>query len=223
MPKHTHERSMSLYQGLMTEVKDRLEEVAFRLEVIRQDPKARTSVFEAEFSYLQIRYTCELVALAVLSAHQGYGVNSKLLKEWHADEIFKNLESINPHCFPIPMQPSELPDGSSHLQPINGRYMRRQDLRAVYNACGTALHRGKLASLLKGQQKAYEPSRVRFWLDEFTKLLSLHAVMLPDENRVLVVSLEATRGEPVTVYDLAADGPFDVRIASEAGPSGFAP
>jgi hypothetical protein len=79
---------MNLYQALMSEAKERIDEIGFRLAMIKTEPTARTSAFEAEFAYLQMRYLCEIVALACLSAHQSYGLTASLKKEWNADEIF---------------------------------------------------------------------------------------------------------------------------------------
>jgi hypothetical protein len=127
-------------------------------------------------------------------------------------KFFKRLENINPHCFPIPMQETKGANGVRHLEPLAGSYMGRSQLKVVYNSCGQILHRGRVEHLLNGKQKYYDPGKLNFWMDEFVKLLSFHTVMLPEEHRVLLVSLMGGPGGSVAVYELEADGPFNVEI-----------
>jgi hypothetical protein len=189
----------------MAEIKDRLQEIEFRLCVIQDRPKSPGAHFEAEFCYLQIRYICELIVLSSLAAHHSLGLNKELMKAYHADKIFEKLESINPFCFPTSVR--SVRDTAGLLQFFDGdpKAMTRKNLKDVYNQCGTMLHRGFLKHALNNIIKTYEPGKIEFWRGEILKLLSEHTIYLQREERVLFVNLSGGQDGSVLVIQAVAD------------------
>ena len=88
--------------------------------------------------------------------------------------------------------------------------MDRERLKTIYNQVDNALHRGRLKHAVAGEQKAYDLSLVARWRSEFVSLLSEHAMVFPQEERVLLVNLNGDEGGGVQVIEAVADGPFAV-------------
>lgn len=96
----------SLYASLMAEVKARLSSVERQLSILPkfEDNRAQQG-FLLEFCYMQLRRVTELVALAVLAAHNPLPEfrEKSFVKEWNPDALFKRLAGLNPEAFPQPV------------------------------------------------------------------------------------------------------------------------
>ena len=99
----------------------------------------------ADFSYLQLRMLCELVALGCLVAHGDIAATttSKLQKEYAADNIIKKLEQLHPNFYPRPVTVSPTETGH-HIERVESGYLSRAELTSLYHHCGDHLHRGSL-------------------------------------------------------------------------------
>src|SRR3981081_1016837 len=107
--------AMNIYSGLMDEMKIRLDAVEFAISGLLQFHP----IIHREFSYLQLRMICELIALGCLVAHGDIpATKSKTLRRaWSADEIFKALEKLHPDFYPHPVEQITVP-GWMELRPI---------------------------------------------------------------------------------------------------------
>lgn len=198
----------SIYVAFMEEAKLRIEEVGFRLNVLKSDPTSKTAFFEVEFAYLQIRYVCELIALGALAAHHSMGLPSQLLTAFNAEAIFAKLEHINEHCFPVAVTQERGSDDIVQFQPAGGKQMTRKDLKAIYSECGEVLHRGAIKHALAGKRKAYDPGMVATWRQQIVDLLWQHVIFVPSENLVFLVHLTGGPDGSVQVSKAVSDGPY---------------
>lgn len=84
----------------------------------REEPDAFLSV---EFAYLQLRRITELMALAVLVAHNQVEDfrTSRFLERWNADTIFGILARLNEDGFPAPIRMNDVP---SELRATHGNH-----------------------------------------------------------------------------------------------------
>lgn len=181
----------------MEEIKTRLKAVEVALRRIRELKGTGNGFLHAEFCYLQIRMICELIALAVLTAHNEVpeANTNALLERWNADDIFDRLTKLNPHCYPSPIQEAQSsgPQGL-HFEDRQGDYLKRSDLKRTYHACGEHLHRGVLRHVYEGRAKTYDPGQINRWASAIHRLLETHAVLLPDMNTVLFVNMADADG-----------------------------
>ena len=193
-----------LYVSFMQELKVRLFAVRDMLSSL-PNGGGHQGFLTAESCFLQVRFICELMALACLAAHEPIGLSKRLLKEWHADDIFKALGEINDQCFPSPISiGGSVQKGTAfHVQPHDG--LKRGDLREIYNGCGAALHRGVLQTALAGQARNYDLDQVNRWCVGFWKLLQEHILHVPQLGRVFLVKLDPDPNVPVQLILAAAE------------------
>jgi hypothetical protein len=195
----------------MEEIKWRLRVVRDKVEPIKEHPGGdmEQQLLDLELSYLQIRFVCELIAMSALNAHHSYGLTKELLDEWHADQIFAELENINPHCFPVHVWSGRGDDGVWHFQTSPDYGLTRQHLRQIYGRCGDNLHRGFLRNALTGKEKLYNVNDLWRWTGQIKATLDEHVILFPKEKRVILVNMGGDEA-PVHVLQGEADGPVQV-------------
>jgi hypothetical protein len=195
-----------LYLSFMQELKTRLHAVHGMLTALPSGGGA-LGFLTAEACFLQVRFMCELLALASLSAHEPIGLTKKLKRAWHADEIFAALATINSRCFPAPIR-LEGPTQAGlkfHVLPTTG--LQRGDLRKIYNECGRSLHRGAILSALRGEPRRYDLDVLNGWCRSISQLLAEHVVYVPQLQRAFIVRLGREPGTSVELIVGEADYP----------------
>lgn len=197
--------SLGLYHQFMREVKERTAAIERMIDRIKPGrPTIDAGYVEAESCILQVRYCCELIALASLAAHHQLGVGAKLLKSWNAEDTFARLSHLNPHCFPRAARITR-PSGGIHIELLRDQ-MTRDELQAIYAACGELLHRGVLKHALAGGGRNYQLDDVVRWTSRIRGLLRHHVVMLLEPGNVFLVRMHNERGEVEVLY-AQAPGP----------------
>ncbi len=197
---------LGLYTQFMTEIKDRSVAINRLLDEIRPNkPTIVAGYAQVESAILQVRYICELIALAALAAHSQLGLSGKLLKSWNADETFARLAHLNPNCFPRAVKITR-PAGGLHIEMLKGR-LDMPELQRIYSNCGTLLHRGVMKHALDtGGGRQYSVDEVVGWMARISSLLRHHIVMLLEPGNVLIVTMNAL-GAEVDMAIAQADGP----------------
>jgi hypothetical protein len=193
----------ALYASLMGEIKVRASAININLRRIQDDPDAPAAFADVESCFLQIRFICELIALASLLAHEESGLNKRLMKDWNADVIFGALVKINPHCFPHPVVVAKSPNGRKSVTSPPGVFLNRSGLKKIYTECGQLLHRGRLEHASHGFKKNYDVDAMEAWLAELKKLLTDHVVLIMPERMVLIVHMFGGPAGEVEVYRAA--------------------
>lgn len=186
----------AIYSGFMDEAKIRLKGVETALTRIGEAGHSEGAFLDAEFCYLQLRMTCEIIALAALVAHNELpeAKTQVMLGKWNADDIFDRLSKVNRHCFPVPLKEGTTESGHRHLEPLENPPLTRRGLKRLYHGCGANLHRGVLKHVYGGKRRTYDIAQIREWAWSIHRLLDLHAVMLPKLNAVLLVQMSDERG-----------------------------
>jgi hypothetical protein len=189
-----------IYITFMEEVKVQHNALADTLESIVDEAEGQ-QMLEAEFAYLQVRRICELLALAVIAAHNRLpeARSRSFLHEYNASLVFKRLADLNPLGFSRPFVGERTEDGRIHLTPIAEPAFNSKRLSEVYNRCGDMLHVGKLAMLIHGPYKVYDIAELRQWCFGLAELLSQHVIYLPSFDEVLIATLKPDIGEGVQV------------------------
>lgn len=138
-----------LYCQLMEEIKDRLR--VFRRFCI-EDPNPKHGVSHAhahEFCYLQLRFICELIALASLIAHGDIAAtkSAKLRKSYKPGVILSEMAKLHSDFYPKALK--QKLDSNGRLIGWTGApdFLSKSNLAALWSECGANLHRGSIKDI----------------------------------------------------------------------------
>lgn len=186
MPTAEQLQAGGLYKAIMEEIKLRID--AINSGITGQLPLIPP--FVREFSYLQIRMVCELVALGCLVAHGDIQATKtkKLQKEWSAEKIIEQLETLHPYFFPQPVHQSV--DGNHHhLQGISPPSLTKDEFLRLYNECGDVLHRGSAKKLLGNTSVQVDYNSITALAQKLNDLLQIHIVVMLGGKTMFVCAL----------------------------------
>lgn len=127
---------------------DLMEEIKGRTKVIQSILKNETSTLfpqtNLELVYLQFRKILELIALGSLVANRNEFElqKSKFDKAYHAGDILKSIQKVNPEFYPKPVVliDRHAPNTIGEFKHIEEGYLRKNELIKVYGMCGSVLH-----------------------------------------------------------------------------------
>jgi len=178
-----------LYTQLMEQIKARLDVVREALNTgfdQRADPYAFIHI---ETALLNVRRITELLALAVLLAHNEHQDfrTSSLMKAWNPDAIFNRLTKLNVEGFPRAVEVGETDsEGVMELFIHDTGYLDRESVCRIYHDCCDRLHAGSLKALMSGVKK-YDLGEIQSWAREIKRLLNNHVILLPERQRTMIV------------------------------------
>jgi hypothetical protein len=184
-PKATPEQeaAVTLYRGLMEEVKIRLKAI----ETAAMGSTTLHGVIAREVCFLQLRMICELIALGCLVANGDIKEAAPLAKKWSADEIINQLDQLHADFFPIAVHHVLRPSKPTALERVtSGEILTKAELIKLNGICGNELHRGSLKRLLSPKNAPTMHFRdIKDWGDKIAKLLSHHVIMTRDRKSLL--------------------------------------
>lgn len=201
--KQTNKRLLDQYAGFMSEVKLRV----FAIEDAANGLLPLHPHLLKEFCILQIRMSCECIALACLTAHEELQEtkSNAMQKAYAADQIIKKMEGIHARFFPQPVTGQRIAPGRHHFLDFEGEYLTQQEILTVYARCGGRLHKGSLKSL---KAKAKAPTNDLLeelsTAQKITNLLGSHATLSRDERAVILCNFGPTRDATVRVSSALA-------------------
>jgi hypothetical protein len=170
----------NLYAGLLEEAKGRITSIdaAIHGRMGLPAPLVR------EYSYLQIRMLCELIALGCLIAHGDIAATHTVTLQtaWSADKIIRRLERLHSNFYPHPIRLSVTP-GHVHFDRLESGFLTKGELLKLYNKkCGDELHRGSLKDLLATTQQTQPPNfaDIADWTNKIIALLNQHHIASVD-------------------------------------------
>ncbi|MGE0749174.1 MAG: hypothetical protein AB7K64_01135 [Variibacter sp.] len=200
-PSKQQAEAMNLYAKLMQEAKLRIKWMEYAVN-------GRTGLpgpLVREFSFLQLRMLCELIALACLTAHGEITAASKLRKEYSADRIVSLLSELHPSFYPRPVEQVKLSSDEApidfELRDIKDGFLTKDELPVLVAKCGSVLHRGTVKKLLS--QKS--PIQTNFpeiaeWTLKISKLLGLHVTHLFGGSRYFLCSFKHEKQPPDGIW-----------------------
>lgn len=201
-------RASHVYRAFMEEIKTRLIFIQNVVDGLRADSNREHGFLDAEAAILQLRNVCELMALSGLAAHQPFGLTEELMDSWNARLAFRELSTLNPHCFPRPIKSVELKTtGIKHLDNSPEGFLSLRGLMKCYLRCGKLLHRGVIRHAFDGTQKLYDIDWIDDWAVRIGELLVEHTVMVLDHGVVLIVHLYGGPDAQVSVQIALGQGP----------------
>lgn len=210
----------AFYTGLMQQIKERLEAVRFELEASYEKRDTFEGIVRAESACVQVRKVAELLALAVVVAHNEIETfrTNRFVDKWNADAIFGALAKLNDDAFPLRF----VVDGSTHDGYANAvveeeGHLTRDGLCAIYRDCSNLLHVGKLKDLIS-KPKTIDLGEIQRWRAQIMRLLNNHMIFLPDRSKVMHVAMhQAPDGrvfcemQDIYEYAVEVEGRYRIR------------
>lgn len=152
-----------------------------------------------EFSYLQFRYVCELLALCCLHMHGDLPVASmnRTRKNWNAESIMNTLIKDYPHAFPQSFHLDRSKKPMVMNMGTKENALTLNEFKKLYNQCGDVLHKGKI---LKAKpvfmQGDLSMEDVREWQKKVIALLNAFAITRSGSQGIYVIRMKAENGLP---------------------------
>ena len=183
-----------------------MEEIKLRRDVVSALHDKRISVMyratHVESMVLQVRMITELVALASLAANKSIFEEHKKKFEnhWHPKAILKDVESLNPNFYPLPIVevPSRNTRVKMELLSMKAGFMKRDELIQVHRECGKRLHAQNPFG--KDVDYDYYEKMIPKWMERIGKLLSCHQIKLLNGNRFYLVHMKEEKDDQVHMY-----------------------
>jgi len=207
------------YLRLMHEVAIRIELIAFAC-----DGKLNlTPPYAREYSYLQFRGICELIALGCLQLHGDLPVakTRAATKEWNAERIMRLLHRSHPHAFPQSVTTTKKNEVWHYEANSKPGALALASFKDLYAECGELLHRGTICSIEAEKpisNNDYE--KVIKWSHSIVDLMNQHIVARKDGKGMFLVSLKSENGLPAcSVFNNFGEGSVSVATYNFAPPS----
>jgi hypothetical protein len=190
----TDTKQLSLYASLMDEVK-------VRFVAVVHATNGRTGLpapIVREFCHQQIRFLCELTALACLVAHGDIQSlqSHKIGRSTSADEIITRLERLRPHFYPMAISLELIGEENVKHRHHNIRFIEnsplsKQSLITLYAKTHQFLHRGSLKRMLSSSETwdtKIDLPEIIGTVQKFSDLLGHHLIAI-SEDKVMVCTL----------------------------------
>lgn len=213
------EKIIGIYGSLMVQVKVRIWAVREQLAAISAinekgdnpstEDMART-IYALEFGYLQLRRICELVAVAVVAAHNEFAEfrSNKFVEEYNADALMRKMKRLSETAFPrhATVMPGYQPGSFQILYNVQDFLAPKDDISRIYRECGDKLHSGHLRFLLENTIKRYSAQFIVDSEATFENMLNEHTLQVPD-GRVIEAKLHLESDEHVFCRWLSPNPP----------------
>jgi hypothetical protein len=187
------------YCGLMEEVKLRIAVVDYFIlgqgHALYQPPTL-------ESTCLQLRKILELIAFGSLVANaDAYtSVYTKVSKAWHAADLLRELEKVNPDFYPVPVMevPSTIPGVIHELKKRDPDYLAKDHFLEVYGRCGVLAHAANPYG--KGIDYSYYAKMLPSWRTQIVNLLNNHEIHLFNRPGLYLIHMKEDRDDRVHFY-----------------------
>lgn len=197
------QKALNAYASLMVELRTRLDSIPI-LGQFEEQIHPRILV---ETGFLQLRFSCEIVALGCLVAHDDLKEvkAAKLQSAYQADYIISRLERLHADFFPVPHNVEILrtdPTGRNfyHYTPVSDGFMSKERLVNAYRRCGAVLHKGSLKALSKRQDDEQKlVDELHEYHSALVTLTGAHHIMTKDREWTFVCGIPASNEGDVRV------------------------
>jgi hypothetical protein len=167
-----HKVDIEKYCLQMEEVKSR---IAFLESVLEGLISLGRNDFDAELLAVHIRKILELIAFSSMIANKDqYSLlHQNFAKHWNAKDLLDRLESINPDFYPLPVKIESVnSEGVKNLQPIEKKYLTKNQFISLYDRCSSLLHTKNPYS--DKTVAPFDKADAKKWIFHIQKLLAFH-------------------------------------------------
>lgn len=204
-----------------------MHEVAIRIELVAFSCDGKLNLappYAREYSYLQFRRICELIALGCLQLHGDLPIakTKAATKEWNAERIMRLLHRSHPHAFPQSVTTTMKNEVWHYKANSKPGALTLASFKALYAECGELLHRGTIRSIEAEKPiSAKDYEKVIKWSHSIVDLMNQHVVARRDGKGMFLVSLKSENGLPAcSVFSNFEEGSVSVATYNITPPSG---
>jgi hypothetical protein len=189
----TIKKQLDLYANLMDEAKARIHCIDIMIAARTGFPPP----IVREFCYLQLRFLCELIALACVVAHGDIKAlqSHQTAKAYSAEEILERLSKLRPHFYPFACKQT-VHDTHMEMTPIDPPPLSKGELLTLYGQTHKHLHRGSLKKLLSSDapiDMTINLPEIVGWAQKINDLLSIHTIAIDGETLIVCISAQCRR------------------------------
>ena len=150
-----------------------------------------------EFAYLQLRMSCETIAVGCIVAH-GEVKDIKTLKSWRSKEMVNRLTQLNPDFYPCGVR-IRVEGGIVNLDDYPVPQLSKDELIDLWDESGNYLHRGSADRLVRehGKRLNVDLTKITDQTQKILNLLDQHRISSADKMKHLIVALGGGGGAPV--------------------------
>jgi hypothetical protein len=188
---HPH---LELYMALMEQLKQRLQVVDSTMTMVGQGMHYAGTGPAIEFALLQLRISCELIALGCVAIHSDIPQTAKLQKMWHAGEIIAAFEKLKEEYFPIAIEDIHFPGRPSQIVHKSDDVLTKEKLLQMYNFFGAKLHAGSFKDHVRPNKRLYSTAILNDFVRQMKKLLNTHVFQLYEKNRLIRIIMQDPTG-----------------------------
>jgi hypothetical protein len=189
MQKSKYEKHLLIYRTLMVEIKDRMAVLDGALNnTFKMPDRARH-----ELCHLQLRLTCELIAMSCLAAHGNIPAtySKGLLTTYQPGLILSELEKLHPDFYPRPCERTlklKPEIEISILDDADDRFLKKVDLVGLHGKTGGILHMRRLKDITRPIKLDFK--EIEIWRNKIVNLLAAHLIALNDEGHYVFVIMQ---------------------------------
>ena len=150
---------------------------------------------DIEICVLEIRKIIELIAMgSIVSNIEEYSkIHDKYKTDWNAKLIFRDIERINPHFYPEPID-IDKSGAVDRFVPIKSGYLTKKEAEGLYDKCNAFLHEDNPFNSL--HEVAYYEKKIPIWNQKIIKLLNRHLVHIYEGYMYFVIMKSEEDGNP---------------------------
>jgi hypothetical protein len=194
------------YCSLMAEIKA-------RSQLIKEVGEGRILLLpqpaRVEFVYLHLRKIIELIAMGSLlaNAETFSKFHANIQSYWHAKDLLKAMEAINPAFYPKPIiqKPSERPGIKMDWLDRPDDYLTKDRFITLYDKCGSIMHARNPFAPDPDYQKLEESGPK--WYLWIVNLLNSHLIRLAGDPNLYLIQM-GSEGAPPTYTSFAPKSPL---------------
>jgi hypothetical protein len=182
----TLKNNAKLYLQLMEEVKVRM--TAFNKVLANQEGLSEMLVLEN--GSLQLRFMCEIISLACLSAHGDYKLARAAHDTYEPGKILKTLEKLNSAFYPQPVIHTNQGKNHEVIGMSNIDHLTKGDLKKLWGLTGCVLHRTPISKFYSKKKSQLSVEDMIKWANKIVNLLNEHIIVVEQNKFSLLVSLK---------------------------------
>ncbi|WP_133495241.1 hypothetical protein [Stakelama pacifica] len=189
-PKSIRDRA-DVYINAMHELRVRIQSIEAIMDTSFAD------LVISECCYLQLRLSCECLAIACLAAQGDFETHRAFRDVYSPTEIFRALELSYPNFFPTPSQMNRIDENNIYFDDVGvGHMMTRREVETLWARSGDHLHRTSMKKYLK-RTNAVDFIAITRAKEKLWNLLAGHMILLEGGTTRLHCSLgrETTHAE----------------------------
>jgi|GEM_PF-2518940 len=204
----------SAYPPVVEYIARRISVAEDALDEVVSNPDRPNNWISCELATLQIRMVCELMLLGSVLAHMHEGEQDIDDRKWRPKDAFYEINSVNVHPLPMPVDIilNGKGPGAHHVEPVS-KPISFEAISKIYGICGDMLHAPTARNVVKANLPSYDVAQLQRWLTGLKRIITGHALMLPQRKRVLICAWSGAANDTPSCFLLESLGQSTLNLS----------